>query len=91
MSNLVHIDVVDRLKQAADATVAANPALVKALLAGGAGLLGGGAIGAHLMHKHDEEARQRARNVGFGAGVATGFAGPQIIDALHSVMHRGDQ
>lgn len=83
MSKLVHIDVVSRLKQAAETKAAADPALVKALLAGGAGaLLGGG-----LMHAHDEAARERARNVGFGAGVATGMAGPQIVDALHGALH----
>lgn len=81
-------DVVQRLKLAAEAKVAVDPTLVKALLAGGAGALGGGA----LMHMHDaterEAARARAQNVGFGAGVATGMAGPQIIDALHSFTHR---
>lgn len=80
---------VQMLKHAAEAKVAVDPALVKALLAGGAGALGGGA----LMHMHDaserEAARTKAQNVGFGAGVATGMAGPQIIDALHSFTHRG--
>jgi len=91
MSDVVHIDVVSRLKQAAEAKIAANPALIPALLAGGAGLLGGGALAANLMHSHDEVARERARNTAFGAGAATGMAGPQIIDALHAAMHRGDQ
>lgn len=76
------------LKHAAEAKVAAVPALVKALLAGGVGALGGGA----LTHMHDaserEAARAKAQNVGFGAGVATGMAGPQIVDALHSLTHR---
>ena len=80
-------NVVDMLKQAAASKVAADPALVKALLAGGGGLLAGGALGAGLMHSHDEDARERARNVGFGAGVATGMAGPKIIDVLHSLTH----
>lgn len=77
------------LKHAAETKVATDPALVKALLAGTAGVVGGGA----LMHAHDvserEAARAKAQNVGFGAGVATGMAGPQIIDALHSLTHRG--
>jgi hypothetical protein len=81
-------DAVHMLKQAAEAKVAADPALVKALLAGGGGLLAGGA----LMHAHDaaqaEQEKRRAGNIGFGAGVATGMAGPQIIDALHSITHR---
>lgn len=82
-------DAVQRIKLAAEAKVAVDPNLVKALLAGGAGAIGGGA----LMHMHDaserEAARAKAQNVGFGAGVATGMAGPQIVDALHSFTHRG--
>jgi hypothetical protein len=78
-------DAVKRIKLAAEAKVAADPRLVAALLAGGAGALGGGA----LMHARDaaetNKARARAQNVGFGAGVA----GPQIIDALHAFTHRG--
>jgi len=91
MSNLVHIDIVSRLKQAAEAKTAADPALVKALLAGGAGALAGGGVGALLAHSRDQEAIERAKNTGFGAGVATGVAGPQIIDALHGLVHRGGQ
>lgn len=89
MTSLDHTDIVSRLKQAAEAKTAASPALVQALLAGGAGAIGGGALGAHLMHARDEEARKRTRNIGFGAGVATGMAGPQIVDALHSILNRG--
>jgi hypothetical protein len=91
MGDVVHIDAVTRLKQAAEGLALANPALVKALLAGGAGLLGGGALGAALMHAHDEQTRKHTRDRAFGAGVATGVAGPHIIDALHSAVHRGDQ
>lgn len=87
MSAVVHIDVLARLKQAAETKAAADPALVKALLAGGAGALGGGALGALFTHEHDQAARERARNVGFGAGVATGLAGPRIVDALHAAQH----
>jgi hypothetical protein len=81
-------DPVHMLKQAAEGQVLANPALVKALLAGGGGLLAGGALGVGLEHMHDQAAKERARNTAFGAGVATGMAGPQIIDALHSITHR---
>ena len=84
-------DVIHMLKRAAAVEAAANPALVKALLAGGAGVLGGGLLGAGLMHSHDEEDRRRARNVGFGAGAATGIAAPHIVDALHRLVHQGDQ
>lgn len=82
-------DVVHMLKQAAATKVAMEPALVKTLLAGGGGLLAGGALGALGTHEHDQASKERARNVGFGAGVATGMAGPQIVDALHSITHRG--
>jgi hypothetical protein len=78
-------DVVHMLKQAAATKVAMDPALVKALLAGGGGAL----AGAGLEHMHSQASKERARNVGFGADVATGMAGPQIIDALHSITHRG--
>ncbi len=77
------------LKQAAEAKVAMEPALVKALLAGGGGLLAGGMLGAHHAHAEDELAKERARNTAFGAGVATGMAGPQVVDALHGLVHRG--
>lgn len=82
-------DVVHMLKQAAAAKVAMEPALAKALLAGGGGLLAGGGLGALVAHERDQAAKERARNTSFGAGVATGMAGPQIIDALHSFAHRG--
>lgn len=91
MSEVVHIDIITRLKQAADAKIVANPALIRTLLAGGAGLLGGGVLAAKLTHDHDAIAQERARNTAFGAGAATGLAGPQIIDALHAVVHRGGQ
>ena len=63
--------------------------LMPALLAGGEELLARGALAGGLVHEHDEAARRRAGNAGFGAGVATGVAGPQIIDALHALTHRG--
>jgi hypothetical protein len=91
MSDVVHTDIVMRLKQAAEAKIAANPALIPALLAGGAGLLGGGALAAKLTHDRDLAARERARNTAFGAGAAAGFAGPQLIDALHAAVHQGGQ
>lgn len=87
MSAVVNIDVLTRLKEAAEAKIAANPALVPALLAGGAGAVLGGGLGALLAHSHDEEARERARNTAFGAGVATGLASPRIIDVLHAAQH----
>lgn len=87
MNAVVNIDVVARLKQAAETKAAADPALVKTLLAGGAGALAGGGLGSLFMHEHDQAARERARNTAFGAGIATGLAGPHIVDALHSTIH----
>jgi hypothetical protein len=81
-------DILARIGRAAAEKVAADPALVRALLAGGGGLLAGGALAGGLVHEHDEAARRRAGNTGFGAGVATGLAGPQIIDALHAITHQ---
>lgn len=82
-------DVRHILTAAAEAKVAADPALVKALLAGGAGVLGGGMLSAKLTHDHDEIARQHTRNTAFGAGLATGIAGPRIMDVLQGVAQRG--
>lgn len=89
MSAVVHIDVLARLKQAAETKAAADPALVKALLAGGAGALLGGGVASALTHSHDEAARERARNTAFGAGVATGMAGPHIVGALNTQLNPG--
>lgn len=90
-----HIHVFTRLKEAAAKTALDNPALVKALLGGGALALAGGGIGTMLerarAEKANEEARRQGRNTSFGAGVAAGMAGPQIVDALHRFVHRGDQ
>ena len=90
MAPVDHIDYIARLKHAAEMKVAANPALIPALLAGGAGALGGGAIAASLVHNRDVAERERVRNTAFGAGAAAGLTGPQIIDALHATMHRGN-
>jgi hypothetical protein len=91
MGDVVHIDAVTRLKQAAEGLALANPSLVKALLAGGAGALGGGAL-MHMLDKHHAtEEQSRAKNIAFGAGAATGLAAPRIIDTLHALVHRGDQ
>jgi len=87
MTCSVHIDALDRLKQAAEAKIAANPALAKLLLAGGAGAAVGGGLGAHLMHGRDEAARARTRNTSFGAGMAAGLAGPQLVNRLYDRMH----
>lgn len=82
MSRSAHIDVIARLKQAADAKVAADPALAKLLLAGGAGALLGTGLGAGLTHAQDADEIRRAKNTSFGAGIAAGLAGPRIVNAL---------
>ena len=87
MRPVANIDVLERIKQAAEIKAAADPALVKTLLAGGVGALGGGALSALLTHSHDEAARERSRNTAFGAGVAAGLAGPRIVDVLHAAQH----
>lgn len=91
MSDATNIDVITRLKQAAMTKAAANPALVKALLVGGAGALAGGGLTSLFSHEHANEQAERdhARNTAFGAGMAAGVAGPRIIDALHARIHPG--
>lgn len=83
----IDIDAVVRLKQAAEAKIAADPALMKLLLAGGAGALLGTGVGAGLTHSHDEVARQRTKNTAFGAGIATGLAGPSIVGGLNARLN----
>lgn len=62
-----------------------------ALLAGGAGAVGAGVPIALLMKAHADQARTRARNIGFGAGVATGLAGPHIARGLYNLTQDGAQ
>jgi hypothetical protein len=83
----VNINVVFRLKQAAEAKVAVDPGLVKLLLAGGAGALLGGGLGAHHAHTQDLDEQRRAKNVSFGAGVAAGLAGPRIVGGLNDRLN----
>lgn len=77
------IPALVRLKRAAEEKVALDPALVRMLLAGAGGVALGGGIGASLAHSHDEQARERTKNTAFGAGVATGLAGPRLVGALN--------
>jgi hypothetical protein len=78
--------LLSRLRHAAREKVAMDPSLAKMLLAGGAGALTAGVPTALIMKAHADEARNRARNVGFGAGVATGLAGPHIASGLQNVI-----
>lgn len=65
-----------------------DPALTRNLLAGGAGAVAAGVPIALIMKAHENAARERARNVGFGAGAATGLAAPHIVHGLSDIMQR---
>ena len=87
MSTPTHINIITRLKQAAEMKISADPALMKMLLAGGAGALLGTGLGSHFTHAHDEVDTARAKNTAFGAGVATGLAGPRIVGGLNARLN----
>lgn len=87
MSAVTDTHLLRRLERAAMEKLAMSPGLERALL------LGGGAAAAAIptylvMKAHEEASRERARNVGFGAGVATGVAAPHIAQGLHSLLAR---
>lgn len=86
----VETSLLTRLRAAAREKVAADPSLARTLLTGGAGALMAGVPLAMAMHAHEEAARQKARNVGFGAGVATGLVGPRVLHGLDGLV-RGAQ
>jgi hypothetical protein len=82
--------LLETLVSAATVKTAADPGLSRLLLAGGAGMLAGAVPTALIARAHEQAARQKARNVGFGAGVATGMSAPSIISTLHS-MYGGNR
>lgn len=87
------MNVIDRLRKAAanlDKT-AMDPGLSRSLLAGGIGAAGVGIPLALIARAHEQRAKERAGNVGFGAGVATGLAGPAIIHGLYDMTRGGAQ
>lgn len=87
MSANPDMHVVDRLRAAALSLV--KTAGVGSLLAaGGAGAAAAGIPIALMMRAHERDARAKARNVGFGAGMATGLATPAIVHGLYD-MTRG--
>ena len=63
-----------------------DPSLAKMLLAGGTGAVAAGVPIALIMKAHEDAARERSRNIGFGAGAAAGLAAPHIVHGLHNVM-----
>lgn len=79
------MNILRRLQRLAEEKTAADPALVRSLLAGGAGVAAGAIPAALLMRSHDQAARERARNTAFGAGLATGTVAPDLIRGLHAL------
>lgn len=67
---------------------AIDPSVLKLLGVGLGGAAVGG-IGAHLATRHaDEERRLQTRNRAFGAGMATGLAGPQLARGTYDLARR---
>jgi hypothetical protein len=83
--------LLSKLRRAAMEKVAMDPLAARTLLAGGAGAVAAGVPITLLMRAHEDAARKRAQNVGFGAGVATGLAGPHIIRGLHGALEGMNQ
>ena len=65
-----------------------SPEMLKMLLIGGGGVAAGAIPAGLIMHHLDEAKREKTRNRAFGAGVATGFAGPHILKGLFNVAKR---
>lgn len=80
--------VIDQLRAASLTMTRTASDLGPLIAAGGVGAAAAGIPIALMMRAHEREARNRARNVGYGAGVATGLAAPGIIRGLHN-MTRG--
>jgi hypothetical protein len=85
MSDRSDMTVIDRLRAAALSEVRTASDLGPLIAAGGMGAAAAGIPIALMMRAHEREARNRARNVGYGAGVATGLAAPGIIRGLHNM------
>jgi hypothetical protein len=73
------------LLKTAEAKVALDPSALKMLLAGGAAV---GAPTYLYTHARDEREKERARNRSFGAGMATGLAGPQVLRGVLNIARR---
>lgn len=78
--------LIDRLRAASLSVVRTASDLGPLIAAGGMGAAAAGIPIALMMRAHEREARNRARNVGYGAGVATGLAAPGIIRGLHGMI-----
>lgn len=86
MSDHPDMTVIDRLRAASLSVVRTASDLGPLIAAGGMGAAAAGIPIALMMRAHEREARNRARNVGYGAGVATGLAAPGIIRGLHGMI-----
>lgn len=80
------MSVIDRLRVAALSMERTASDLGPLIAAGGMGAMAAGVPIALMMRAHEREARNKARNVGYGAGVATGLAAPGIIRGIHNVI-----
>jgi hypothetical protein len=77
------------LKQAEE-KLALDPQAVRMLLAGGAGALAAGVPAALVTRHLDNQAKERATNRAFGAGLATGVATPRIVRGLFHIARGAD-
>lgn len=74
-----NIALHSELLKTAEAKIAIDPAVLKMLLTGAAGGVAVGLPTYALTHHRDEMEKERAKNHSFGAGVATGLAGPRLL------------
>ncbi len=79
-----HIALHAELLKTAEEKIALHPAVMKTLLTGAAVGLPTYA----LTRQHDEAEKARARNQSFGAGVATGLAGPSMLRGVLNIAQR---
>lgn len=91
MADYSDMAMIDRLRAASLSMVRTASDLGPLIAAGGVGAAAAGVPIALMMRAHEREARNRARNVGYGAGVATGLAAPGIIRGLHNMVREQGQ
>jgi len=69
--------------------VALDPSTVKMLAAGAGGMALAGVPTYLITRALNRHERERTRDRAFGAGVATGLAGPKIIQGLFNIAQGG--
>ena len=85
MFALENVALHAELLKAAEEKLALDPSALKMLLAGGAAA----SVPTYLLtHANDEREKTRARNRSFGAGMATGLAGPQVLRGVLNIAQR---